>query len=109
MGLLIRPCASFVTADRYLRSGLADPELSLSVGSLRDRKVGTSHGPHRQAIGRRLEASLVPVSYHSRNPFVGGVLQALSRPDGNGEGCGHADRDRARRAATAKMIIVPTC
>ncbi len=41
----------------------------MSVGSLRDRKVGiVGMGRIGQAIGRRLEASRVPVSYHSRNP-----------------------------------------
>jgi lactate dehydrogenase-like 2-hydroxyacid dehydrogenase len=44
----------------------------LSVGSLRDRKVGmVGMGRIGQAIGRRLEASLVPVVYHSRNPAPG--------------------------------------
>jgi lactate dehydrogenase-like 2-hydroxyacid dehydrogenase len=41
----------------------------LSVGSLRDRKVGiVGMGRIGQAIGRRLDASRVPVVYHSRNP-----------------------------------------
>jgi lactate dehydrogenase-like 2-hydroxyacid dehydrogenase len=44
----------------------------LSVGSLRDRKVGmVGMGRIGQAIARRLEAALVPVVYHSRNPAAG--------------------------------------
>ena len=60
----------FVKADRYLRSGLwTTQNYPLSVGSLRDRKIGiVGMGRIGQAIGRRLEASRVPVSYHSRNP-----------------------------------------
>jgi lactate dehydrogenase-like 2-hydroxyacid dehydrogenase len=70
MGLLISTVREFVKADRYLRSGLWQTQnYPLSVGSLRDRKVGiVGMGRIGQAIGRRLEASLVPVSYHSRNP-----------------------------------------
>ena len=69
MGLLISTLREFVKADRYLRSGLWQAQnYPLSVGSLRDRKVGiVGMGRIGQAIGRRLEASLVPVSYHSRN------------------------------------------
>jgi len=69
MGLLISTLREFVKADRYLRSGLWQTQsYPLSVGSLRDRKVGiVGMGRIGQAIGRRLEASLVPVSYHSRN------------------------------------------
>ena len=70
MGLLIATLREFVKADRYLRSGLwTTQQYPLSVGSLRDRKVGiVGMGRIGQAIGRRLEASLVPVVYHSRNP-----------------------------------------
>lgn len=69
MGLLIATLREFVKADRYLRSGLWQAQnYPLSVGSLRDRKVGiVGMGRIGQAIGRRLEASLVPVVYHSRN------------------------------------------
>jgi len=42
------------------------------VGSLRDRKAGiVGMGRIGQAIGRRLEASRVPVVYHSRKPADG--------------------------------------
>src|SRR5256714_11626616 len=70
LGLLIATLREFIKADRYLRSGLwLTQNYPLSVGSLRDRKIGiVGMGRIGQAIGRRLEASLVPVSYHSRNP-----------------------------------------
>src|SRR4051812_22564296 len=70
MGLLIATLREFVKADRYLRSGLwLAQNLPLSVGSLRDRKVGmVGMGRIGQAIARRLEASRVPVVYHTRNP-----------------------------------------
>src|SRR6201995_5553329 len=74
LGLLICTLREFVKADRYLRSGLwATQQYPLSVGSLRDRKVGmVGMGRIGQAIGRRLDASRVPVVYHSRKPADGG-------------------------------------
>jgi lactate dehydrogenase-like 2-hydroxyacid dehydrogenase len=73
MGLLIATLREFVKADRYLRSGLwLTQQFPLSVGSLRDRKVGmVGMGRIGQAIGRRLDASRVPVVYHSRTPAAG--------------------------------------
>jgi lactate dehydrogenase-like 2-hydroxyacid dehydrogenase len=73
MGLLIATLREFVKADRYLRSGLwRTQNFPLSVGSLRDRKVGmVGMGRIGQAIGRRLDAARVPVVYHSRNPAPG--------------------------------------
>jgi lactate dehydrogenase-like 2-hydroxyacid dehydrogenase len=73
MGLLIATLREFIKADRYLRSGLwITQNFPLSVGSLRDRKVGmVGMGRIGQAIGRRLEASKVPVVYHTRNPAAG--------------------------------------
>jgi lactate dehydrogenase-like 2-hydroxyacid dehydrogenase len=73
MGLLIATLREFVKADRYVRSGLWHTQnYPLSVGSLRDRKIGiVGMGRIGQAIGRRLEASRVPVSYHSRNAAKG--------------------------------------
>jgi lactate dehydrogenase-like 2-hydroxyacid dehydrogenase len=73
MGLLIATLREFVKADRYVRSGLwLAQNYPLSVGSLRDRKIGiVGMGRIGQAIGRRLEASRVPVAYHSRNPAAG--------------------------------------
>jgi lactate dehydrogenase-like 2-hydroxyacid dehydrogenase len=73
MGLLISTLREFIKADRYLRSGLwSTQNFPLSVGSLRDRKVGmVGMGRIGQAIARRLDASLVPVVYHTRNPAAG--------------------------------------
>ena len=73
MGLLISTLREFVKADRYVRSGLWQTQnYPLSVGSLRDRKVGmVGMGRIGQAIARRLEASKVPVVYHTRNPAPG--------------------------------------
>ncbi len=73
LGLLIATLREFIKADRFLRAGLwATQNLPLSPGSLRDRTVGVvGMGRIGQAIARRLEASLVPVVYHSRNPAKG--------------------------------------
>jgi lactate dehydrogenase-like 2-hydroxyacid dehydrogenase len=73
MGLLIATLREFIKADRYVRSGLwTTQQFPLSVGSLRDRTVGmVGMGRIGQAIGRRLDASGVPVVYHSRNPAAG--------------------------------------
>ena len=73
MCLLISTLREFVKADRYLRSGLWQTQsYPLSAGSLRDRKIGiVGMGRIGQAIARRLEASRVPVSYHSRKPAAG--------------------------------------
>ena len=73
MGLLIATLREFVKADRYLRSGLWQAaQYPLSVGSLRDRKIGmVGMGRIGQAIARRLDASRVQVVYHSRKPAPG--------------------------------------
>jgi lactate dehydrogenase-like 2-hydroxyacid dehydrogenase len=73
MGLLIVTLREFIKADRYLRSGLwLTQNFPLSVGSLRDRKVGmVGMGRIGQAIARRLDASRVPVVYHTRKPADG--------------------------------------
>jgi lactate dehydrogenase-like 2-hydroxyacid dehydrogenase len=70
LGLLIATAREFVKADRFVRSGQWSTQgFPLSPGSLRDRKVGiVGMGRIGQAIARRLDASLVPVVYHSRNP-----------------------------------------
>src|SRR4029078_694937 len=59
-----------LSAALRVRWGLWQPQTyPLSVGSLRDRKIGiVGMGRIGQAIGRRLEASRVPGSYHSRHP-----------------------------------------
>jgi len=70
LGLLIATLREFIKADRYLRAGhWTTQNFPLSQGSLRDRKVGmVGMGRIGQSIARRLDASLVPVVYHSRNP-----------------------------------------
>lgn len=73
LGLLIATVREFIKADRYLRAGhWTTKNFPLSAGSLRDRKVGMiGMGRIGQAIARRLDASLVPVVYHSRNAANG--------------------------------------
>jgi lactate dehydrogenase-like 2-hydroxyacid dehydrogenase len=73
LGLLIATLREFVAADAFVRSGKwATQAYPLSTGSLRDRKVGmVGMGRIGQAIARRLDASLVPVVYHSRKPAAG--------------------------------------
>jgi len=73
LGLLIATVREFVKADGYLRSGLwTSQNYPLSVGSLRDRKVGiVGMGRIGQAIARRLDGCRVPVVYHSRKPANG--------------------------------------
>lgn len=70
LGLLIATAREFIKADRFVRSGQWSAQgFPLSPGSLRDRKVGiVGMGRIGQAIARRLDAALVPVVYHSRNP-----------------------------------------
>jgi lactate dehydrogenase-like 2-hydroxyacid dehydrogenase len=77
LGLLIATLREFVRADRYVRAGLwTTQNFPLSVGSLRDRKVGmVGMGRIGQAIARRLDAARVPVVYHSRNPAAGASHQ----------------------------------
>ena len=63
MGLLIATLRDFVKADRYLRSGLwATQNFPLSVGSLRDRKVGMV-GMGR--IGQAIAAGSKPRAFRS--------------------------------------------
>ncbi|MET0706445.1 MAG: 2-hydroxyacid dehydrogenase [Tardiphaga sp.] len=73
LGLFIATAREFIQADRYVRSGLwLTQPYPLTTGSLRDRKVGmVGMGRIGQAIARRLDASLVPVVYHSRKPAEG--------------------------------------
>jgi len=97
MGLLIATLREFVKADKYLRSGLWQTHnYPLSVGSLRDRKVGfIGMGRIGQAIARRLEASRVPVVYHSRKPAAGVSYQHYS------------DLIEMAKAVDTLMVIVP--
>lgn len=73
LGLLIATLREFIRADKYVRAGRwQTQDYPLSTGSLRDRKVGmVGMGRIGQAIARRLDASLVPVVYHSRKPAPG--------------------------------------
>ncbi|MBN9580009.1 MAG: 2-hydroxyacid dehydrogenase [Afipia sp.] len=73
LGLLIATARDFIKAEAFARAGKwATQGFPLSRASLRDRKVGmVGMGRIGQAIARRLEASLVPVVYHSRNPAKG--------------------------------------
>lgn len=77
LGLLIATLREFIRADKYVRAGQwRTQDYPLSTGSLRDRKVGmVGMGRIGQAIARRLDASLVPVVYHSRNPATGVAYQ----------------------------------
>ncbi|AVT79349.1 2-hydroxyacid dehydrogenase [Rhodopseudomonas palustris] len=77
LGLLIATLREFIRADKYVRAGQwQTQDYPLSTGSLRDRKVGmVGMGRIGQAIARRLDASLVPVVYHSRNPAPGVAYQ----------------------------------
>jgi lactate dehydrogenase-like 2-hydroxyacid dehydrogenase len=77
LGLLIATVREFITSDRFVREGAwAKENYPLSKGSLRDRKVGmVGMGRIGQAIARRLDASLVPVVYHSRKPADGVAYQ----------------------------------
>src|SRR5437763_11730933 len=97
MGLLIATLREFVKADKYLRSGLWQTQnYPLSVGSLRDRKIGiVGMGRIGQAIGRRLEASRVPVSYHSRKPAEGVAYQH------------YPDLIEMSKAVVTLIVIVP--
>jgi lactate dehydrogenase-like 2-hydroxyacid dehydrogenase len=73
MGLLISTLREFIKADKYLRDGhWHTAQYPLSAGSLRDRTVGmVGMGRIGQAIARRLEASRVPVVYHTRKQAAG--------------------------------------
>jgi lactate dehydrogenase-like 2-hydroxyacid dehydrogenase len=73
LGLLIATLREFIRADHHVRAGLwATRKFPLSAGSLRDRTVGmVGMGRIGQAIARRLDASRVPVVYHSRHPAAG--------------------------------------
>src|SRR5258706_10382739 len=99
MGLLIATLREFIKAERYLRSGLwTTQNYPLSAGSLRDRKVGiVGMGRIGQAIGRRLDASRVPVVYHSRNPSP-----AVSYEH-------YPDLIEMAKAVDTLIVIVPGC
>lgn len=97
LGLLISTLREFIKADRYVRSGQwTDKPYPLSVGSLRDRTVGmVGMGRIGQAIARRLEASKVPVVYHSRKPAADVAYQH------------YPDLIEMAKAVDTLVIIVP--
>jgi lactate dehydrogenase-like 2-hydroxyacid dehydrogenase len=97
MGLLIATLREFIKADHYVRSGhWTTQQFPLSAGSLRDRTVGmVGMGRIGQAIGRRLDASGVPVVYHSRNPAAGVSYKH------------YADLIEMAKAVDTLVVIVP--
>jgi lactate dehydrogenase-like 2-hydroxyacid dehydrogenase len=70
LGLLLCTVREFPQAERYLRAGSwLQAQYPLTTATLRNRTVGmVGLGRIGKAIARRLEAFLVPVVYHSRNP-----------------------------------------
>jgi lactate dehydrogenase-like 2-hydroxyacid dehydrogenase len=73
LGLLLSTVREFPQAERYLRDGKwMQAQYPLTNATLRNRKVGmVGMGRIGKAIARRLDAFLVPVVYHSRNPQSG--------------------------------------
>ena len=72
LGLLLCTVREFPQADRYVRAGKwRAGGYPLSKATLRNRTVGmVGLGRIGRAIARRLDALLVPVVYHSRNPIA---------------------------------------
>lgn len=69
LGLLIATVREFPQAEAYLRAGrwAKEGDYRLTPGSLRDRKIGMiGFGRIGKAIGRRLEAFGLPISYFGR-------------------------------------------
>ena len=73
LGLLLCTVREFPQAERFLRAGKwMERQYPLSKATLRDRTVGiVGMGRIGKAIARRLDAFVVPVVYHSRNPQSG--------------------------------------
>jgi lactate dehydrogenase-like 2-hydroxyacid dehydrogenase len=74
LGLLLTTVREFYKAEKYLRDGrwAKEGDYRLTPASLRDRSVGiVGLGRIGKAIGRRLEAFGVPVSYCGRNQQSG--------------------------------------
>ncbi len=68
MGLLLCTVRQLPQADRFVRRGAWPREEFPHTETLRDRTVGiVGLGRIGKAIGRRLDASNVPVVYHGRN------------------------------------------
>jgi lactate dehydrogenase-like 2-hydroxyacid dehydrogenase len=71
LGLLLTTVREFYKAEKWLRDGrwAKDGDYRLTPASLRDRSVGIAGlGRIGKAIGRRLEAFGLPVSYFGRTP-----------------------------------------
>jgi lactate dehydrogenase-like 2-hydroxyacid dehydrogenase len=71
IGLLLMTAREFTSAERYLRDGrwVKEGPYRLTPATLRNRTVGiVGLGRIGLAIARRLDAMLVPVVYHNRNP-----------------------------------------
>jgi lactate dehydrogenase-like 2-hydroxyacid dehydrogenase len=70
LGLLLCTVREFPQAERYLRAGKwMAAQYPLTHATLRNRTIGiVGLGRIGKAIARRLDAFLVPVVYHSRNP-----------------------------------------
>ena len=69
IGLLLATIREFYKAETYLRAGrwAVEGDYPLTPASLRDRRVGMiGYGRIGKAIGRRLEAFGVPLSYFGR-------------------------------------------
>ena len=79
MGLLIATLREFVKADRYVRSGLWQTQnYPLSVGSMRDRKIGiVGMGRIGQAVARRARAFGLQIHYHNRRPVAPQIAEEL--------------------------------
>jgi lactate dehydrogenase-like 2-hydroxyacid dehydrogenase len=71
IGLLLMTAREFSASERYLRDGrwVKEGPYRLTPATLRNRTVGiVGLGRIGLAIARRLDAMLVPVVYHNRNP-----------------------------------------
>jgi lactate dehydrogenase-like 2-hydroxyacid dehydrogenase len=71
IGLLLMTVREFSASERYLRDGrwVKEGPYRLTPATLRNRTVGiVGLGRIGLAIARRLDAMLVPVVYHNRNP-----------------------------------------
>ncbi len=74
IALLLNTIREFPQAEAYLRAGrwAKEGDYPLTAGSLRDRKIGMiGFGRIGKAIGRRIEAFGVPISYFGRTKQAG--------------------------------------
>ena len=102
MGLLIATLREFVKADKYVRSGLWKAQnYPLSVGSLRDRKVGfVGMGRIGQAIARRGRFGFgMKVAYHNRSRLPAEAEAEL--------GARYLTKDELLRQADHLVLVLP--